>query len=163
MVYTLGMPLKNTSLGSYRAALCLSFVVGIVALWLVGHFAHIPGEHVSHQTVYVTQSPRPTTKVVTPSTNNDNVAESNVAMPPIYSPSTKTASGSNGTTYTSSSPWYAVLNFYGEQLSENGWTIATESTQNNTTVINAKSNGSVVSVSITNSGNNQATFTIQVN
>lgn len=147
----------------------LGVIIGALGIWAFGLLVHIPGENTANTSVttYSSNSPsHATAHASNPPSNtstNDTAPASN-SLPsaiPIYTPSTLESSTDNKYVYSSQSPDYTVINFYGEELSTNGWKITTESTENGSTTINASGNGYTMSVSITDAGSNGSQFTIQ--
>lgn len=147
----------------------MGVVIGAIAIWAFGLLVHIPGENTADTavTTYSSNTPtRGTAHASNPpsSTNAINSAQPSSSIPsaiPIYTPSSLDSSSGNTFVYSSQSPDYTVINFYGEELSTNGWKITTESTENGSTTINASGNGYTMSVSITGASNNGSQFTIQ--
>lgn len=145
-------------------------IIGALGIWFLSVFVHIPGENTSHTavTTYSSNTSSPQTQAsATPGSSPNTSIDSHAAktLPPVipvYTPSSLQSSGDNKAIYTSQSPDYTVLNFYGEALSTNGWHITTESTENGSTTINASGNGYTISVSISAVGNNGSQFVLQL-
>lgn len=147
----------------------IGVVIGALCIWVLGLLVHIPGENTSYTSVttYSSKSPNQGTVHVrnAPSgtSTNDNIQTSS-SLPssiPVYTPSSFESSNDNKYFYASQSPDYTVINYYGEELSTNGWKITTESTENGSTTINASGNGYTMSVTITGASNNGSQFIIQ--
>lgn len=147
----------------------MGVVIGALCVWTLGLLVHIPGENTANTSVTTYSSNVPnqaTTRArnhpsSTSTNDNSSVANSLPSAIPIYTPSSLNSSNDNKYVYSSQSPDYTVINFYGEELSNNGWKITTESTENGSTTINASGNGYTMSVSITGTSNNGSQFTIQ--
>lgn len=157
---------KLFSINNKLKLLSIGFLTGIFALWMIGIFIHVPGSITSTSpvTAYIPNSNTDNSDGNVPKAGNTEVRKGN-ALPsaiPLYTPSTITAIANKKEVLSSPSPTYTVINFYGEELSINGWRINTESTEHNTTTINASGNGFTMSVSITSAVNNRCQFTIQI-
>jgi cytoskeletal protein RodZ len=142
----------------------MGIVLGALVFWAIGLLTHIPGENTSNTnvTTYSSIQPPSHSTGTTSSSNTDPGSSSPLPSSiPIYTPSSLMSSGTNKAVYSSQSPDYTVVNYYGEMLSKDGWKITTESTQNGATTINASGDGLAMSVSITAAGNNGSQFTIQ--
>jgi hypothetical protein len=144
-------------------------VIGALCIWVFGLLVHIPGENTANTAVTTyssNMSHQSSTTTSNPLSNADpkNNAQASSTLPsavPIYTPSSLNSSSNNTFVYSSQSPDYTVINFYGEELSNDGWKITTESTENGSTTINASGNGYTMSVSITGANNNGSHFTVQ--
>lgn len=147
----------------------MGVIIGALCIWVLGLLVHIPGENTANTTVttYSTKSPNQGTVHTrtdpggTSTNNNPQTSSSLPSAIPVYTPSSLASSNDNKFDYTSQSPDYTVINFYGEELSTNGWKITTESTENGSTTINASGNGYTMSVTITGASNNGSQFIIQ--
>lgn len=142
----------------------LGIVLGALVFWAIGSLMHIPGENTSTTNVTTYSSNQPPARSTNTTTSTNNVDSSSNSLPsaiPIYTPSSLMSSSAKRAVYSSQSPDYTVINYYGEMLSTNGWKITTESTENGATTINASGNGLAMSVSITAAGNNGSQFAIQ--
>lgn len=147
----------------------MGVVIGALIIWAFGLLVHIPGENTANTSVTTYSSNSSTQGTARASNPPSNASSNNSTQPssslpstiPIYTPSSLDSSNDNKYVYSSNSPDYTVINFYGEELSTNGWKITTESTENGSTTINASGNGYTMSVSITGASNNGSQFTIQ--
>lgn len=144
--------MKRTTL--IRIGGLLTGVIFVVTgVWAVSRFAFTGNVKETGSHNAATTAPNQTPDNGTPSDS--------MSATPIYTPSQQVASNGTTASYTSPSPSYTVINFYGEQLSVNGWKITSETTLNGTTTINAQGNGYTVSVAISDAANNSTRFTLQ--
>lgn len=157
---------RLVTLNDKYSLVVIGFLLGIFVLWIIGIFVHVPGTVMSTApvTTYVPNSNAGNSQGNVPKVGSTETNQSNTlpAAIPVYTPSTVTAVANKKEVLASPSPTYTVINFYGEELSTNGWKIATESTENGTTTINASGSGYSMSVSITSAANNGSQFTIQI-
>lgn len=146
------------------ALLLFGFLIGLFVFWILSVFAHIPGTYSVTPVTYIPDSNSGNIQNNNPSVGASETSQSNTlpSVIPVYTPSTVTASANKKEVFGSPTPTYTVVNYYGEVLSENGWKITTESTENDITTINAAGNGYTMSVSIARSGSNGSQFTIQI-
>lgn len=141
--------------GLFAGILALLAVVGVVA------HEYLPVRPTASNAARTSTQTQPPSSQNNSQTQEDNHSPDSAPAAPLYTPSQLVSSTQSSTTYSSESPSYTVINFYGEYLSTNGWKITSETTLNGTTTIHAENNGRVVSVAIDDAPNNGSTFTIQ--